>query len=55
MAATISVLINPGATAAAQYKPAKLETGVTITVPPFVNVGDVIRVNTEKGEYVERI
>lgn len=36
-------------------KPAKLETGVTINVPIFVKEGDLIRVNTEKGEYSERV
>lgn len=35
-------------------KPAKLETGATISVPLFVKEGDVIRINTERGEYVER-
>lgn len=32
-----------------------LETGATITAPLFVNVGDVIRINTETGEYRERV
>jgi len=36
-------------------KAAKLETGYTIQVPLFVNQGDVVRVNTETGEYVERV
>ncbi len=40
-----------GATANAQLKPAKLETGLVVQVPPFINVGDKIRVNTESGEY----
>ncbi len=35
-------------------KPAKLETGVMVQVPLFINEGDSIRVNTESGEYVER-
>jgi len=35
-------------------KPAKLETGATINVPLFVKEGDTIRINTERGEYVER-
>ncbi|HXG12707.1 MAG TPA: elongation factor P [Gemmataceae bacterium] len=43
-----------GATAAAQYKPATLETGLKITVPPFINVGDVIMVDTRTGEYLSR-
>src|SRR5580765_5390311 len=44
-----------GATAAAQVKPATCETGLIVTVPAFLNVGDVIRVNTETGEYLSRV
>ncbi len=44
-----------GATASAQVKPAKLETGLVIQVPPFVNPGDRVRVNTETGEYESRV
>ena len=36
-------------------KPAKLETGVTVQVPLFVNEGDVIKVDTRTGEYMERV
>jgi elongation factor P len=43
-----------GATAAAQYKPATLETGLKITVPPFVGVGEAIQVDTRSGEYLSR-
>ena len=43
-----------GATASAQVKPATLETGLVVQVPPFVNAGDLIRVNTETGEYLSR-
>jgi elongation factor P len=43
-----------GATAAAQVKPATVETGLVVTVPAFVNAGDVIRVNTETGDYLSR-
>ncbi|HEY7790616.1 MAG TPA: elongation factor P [Vicinamibacterales bacterium] len=43
-----------GATASAQLKPARLETGLVVQVPPFVNIGDKIRVNTETGEYQSR-
>jgi elongation factor P len=43
-----------GATAAAQYKPATLETGLKITVPPFVSVGEVVLVDTRTGEYLSR-
>src|SRR6476620_11317151 len=38
-----------GATASNQIKPARLETGLVVNVPPFVNNGDKIRVNTETG------
>ena len=44
-----------GATAAAQVKPATCETGLVVTVPAFVNEGDVIRINTETGEYLSRV
>jgi len=44
-----------GATASAQVKPATLETGLVVQVPPFVNEGDKIRVNTETGEYQSRV
>jgi len=44
-----------GATASAQVKPATLETGLVVTVPSFINSGDVIRVNTESGEYLSRV
>jgi len=44
-----------GATASAQVKPATLETGLIVQVPPFVNEGDRIRVNTETGEYQARV
>ena len=43
-----------GATASAQVKPATLETGLVIQVPPFVNPGDVVRVSTDTGEYLSR-
>jgi elongation factor P len=43
-----------GATASAQMKPATLETGVIVQVPPFIGEGDLIRVNTETGEYLSR-
>jgi elongation factor P len=35
-------------------KPATLENGVTITVPPFINEGDRIRVDPTEGRYIER-
>ena len=43
-----------GDTATGGSKPAKLETGITITVPLFINEGEVLIVNTETGEYVSR-
>jgi len=44
-----------GATASAQTKPARTETGLVVTVPPFINNDDTIRVNTETGEYQSRV
>jgi elongation factor P len=44
-----------GDTATASNKPAKLETGITIQVPLFINRGDVIKVDTRTGEYLERV
>jgi elongation factor P len=43
-----------GATASNQIKPATVETGLVVNVPPFINTGDVIRVSTETGEYLSR-
>ena len=43
-----------GQTAANSYKPAVLENGVRVTVPPFIAVGDKVVVTTETGEYAER-
>jgi elongation factor P len=43
-----------GATAAAQYKPATLETGLKVTVPPFVGIGEMVAVDTRTGEYLSR-
>jgi len=36
-------------------KPAKTETGLTVNVPLFVNEGDVLKIDTRTGEYVERV
>ena len=44
-----------GDTATRTLKPAKLETGGSINVPLFVNEGELIRINTKTGEYVERV
>ncbi len=43
-----------GGTATSSYKPARTETGLTVMVPPFVEEGCDIRVNTDNGEYIER-
>jgi elongation factor P len=43
-----------GATASNQIKPARLETGLVVNVPPFVNTGDRVRVSTDSGEYLSR-
>lgn len=44
-----------GATATSSYKPAKLETGVTIMIPPFIQIGDRVRVDPSEGKYLERV
>lgn len=43
-----------GATAAAQYKPAVLDTGLRVSVPPFIGIGDMVTVDTRTGEYLGR-
>lgn len=43
-----------GQTAANSYKPATLSNGVRTTVPPFINVGERLIINTEDGSYVKR-
>jgi len=43
-----------GQTATSSYKPGKLETGASVMVPPFLEAGTKIKVNTESGEYIER-
>ena len=42
------------ATASAVMKPAKLETGLTINVPPFINNGDKVKVDTTEARYMQR-
>ena len=44
-----------GATATNQNKPATLETGLVVQVPPFVKVGEMIRIDTRTGLYVTRV
>ena len=44
-----------GATASGSGKPATLETGLVVTVPQFVGIGEKVRVSTTSGEYLERV
>lgn len=43
-----------GATAAASYKPATMENGLVISVPPFIQEGDIIKIDTREDKYLER-
>lgn len=43
-----------GATASASYKPAKMETGLTVQVPPFIEVGTKILIDTRENKYLSR-
>ena len=43
-----------GATASASYKPAKMETGLTVMVPPFIEVGTKIIIDTRENKYLSR-
>jgi elongation factor P len=44
-----------GNTQSSVQKPAKLETGLEVMVPLFVNIGDVVAINTETGKYDSRV
>lgn len=44
-----------GDTATTTFKPATLETGTTIQVPLFINEGDVLKIDTRTGGYIERV
>jgi elongation factor P len=44
-----------GDTAQGGSKPAKLETGATVTVPLFIEIGDRLRIDTRTGRYIERV
>ncbi len=44
-----------GDTATNTLKPAKIDTGATVQVPLFINVGDKIKVDTREGKYIERV
>jgi elongation factor P len=43
------------ATVTSSYKPAVLETGLKVQVPPFISAGEVIRIDTTDGTYLERV
>jgi elongation factor P len=43
-----------GATASASYKPAKMETGLTVQVPPFIEIGTKIIIDTRENKYLSR-
>ncbi len=44
-----------GATASASYKPAVLENGINVSVPPFIKEGDIVRIDTREDKYIERV
>jgi elongation factor P len=46
---------HKGDTATGGSKPATLETGLTVTVPLFINENDIVKVDTRTGEYLERV
>jgi len=49
---------EPGArgnTATSVQKPAKVETGLEVNVPGFINIGDVVKIDSRTGDYVERV
>jgi elongation factor P len=44
-----------GDTATGGTKPATMETGLVVTVPLFINMGDLLKIDTRTGEYIERV
>ena len=44
-----------GATATNQNKPATMETGLVVYVPPFIKIGEILRIDTRTGEYTTRV
>lgn len=59
--ATVDMVVietEPGlksATASNVNKPAKMETGLVVQVPPFIDAGEKIRIDTDEGKYLERV
>jgi elongation factor P len=54
----VVVETEPGlksATASNVNKPAKMETGLVVQVPPFIDAGEKIRIDTNEGKYLERV
>jgi elongation factor P len=43
-----------GATASNSGKPATLETGLQVSVPQFIEIGEVVKIDTAEGKYLER-
>jgi len=41
-------------TATNSFKPAMMETGITVQVPPFINKGEKVKIDTAEGKYMER-
>ena len=54
LAVAETALMLKGATATNQMKEAVLETGLKTRVPPFINVGDVVRISTDDASYLAR-
>lgn len=44
-----------GNTATGATKPAEVETGYSVTVPLFIDLGDILKIDTRTGEYIERV
>jgi elongation factor P len=44
-----------GATASSSYKPAKTETGLQIQIPPFIEAGTKIEIDTRENKYLRRV
>jgi elongation factor P len=54
LAVTETTPVPKGATATNQLKEAVLETGLKTRVPPFINIGEVVRISTDDGSYLSR-
>ncbi len=54
LAVTDTSPVVKGATATNQSKDATLETGLRVKVPPFIDSGELLRIDTRSGEYIER-